>query len=350
MKSLKMLGPLAVMAFILAFPLLFPDPTLSGVAIFTLIFAGAAVAWNLFSGYTGYISLGHAVFYGVGAYSLAILCKDLKIPGGYIPFLLVPVVGLIASVFAVPLGLIALRTRRHIFIVFTIAIFFIFQLLAYNLPQITSGAQGMFLPLPPWNGTFYNIPFYYVSVAVLLAGFGVSWWIRHSKYGLCLLAIRDDEDRALSLGVKTLRYKLTAYVISAFFAGMAGALLNYFIGSIGPAIAFDPSFDVTIALMTLLGGIGTLIGPLIGALLIEPLQQFLTVEIGTVGLDLILFGLILLAVILWLPEGIVPTLRKLWAKRMANRRIASPVLDIRETESRKTENAIPSMNQQGGKG
>src|SRR5438876_8705727 len=162
MKSLKMVGPLALLVFILAFPLLFPDPTLSGVAIFTLIFAGAAVAWNLFSGYTGYISLGHAVFYGVGAYSLAILCKNLNIPGGYIPFLFLPVVGLIASVFAIPLGIIALRTRRHIFIVFTIAIFFIFQLLAYNLPQITNGAQGIFLPLPPWNGTFYNIPFYYV--------------------------------------------------------------------------------------------------------------------------------------------------------------------------------------------
>ncbi len=317
MKKLKISGTIAFLVLLLVFPLLFSDPTVTGVAVFTLIFAGAAVAWNLFSGYTGYISLGHAVYYGIGGYALAIICKAWNIPGGYIPFLLLPLVGLIASAFAIPLGLIALRTRRHIFIVFTIALFFIFQLLAYNLPQITNGTQGMYLPLPSWDAVFFNIPFYYVSLVVLLAGFGVSWWIRNSKYGLCLLAIRDDEDRALSLGVKIVRYKLTAYVISAFFVGIAGALINYFIGSLSPAVAFDPSFDVTVALMALLGGIGTLAGPLVGAVLLEPLQQYLTVEIGVVGLDLILFGAVLLVVILWLPEGIVPTLRRLWAKRMA---------------------------------
>jgi branched-chain amino acid transport system permease protein len=345
MKTLKISGILAFLALLLVFPLLFSDPTITGVAVFTLIFAGAAIAWNLFSGYTGYISLGHAVYYGIGGYALAILCKDLNIPGGYIPFLLLPVVGLIASVFAILLGLIALRTRRHIFIVFTIALFFIFQLLAYNLPQITNGVQGMYMPLPPWSAAFFNTPFYYASLIVLLACFCVSWWIRHSKYGLGLLAIREDEERALSLGVKTLRYKLIAYVISAFFVGMAGGLINYFIGSIAPAVTFDPAFDVTITLMALLGGIGTLIGPLIGALLVEPLQQFLTVEVGVVGLDLIIFGIVLLTVILWLPEGIVPTLRKIWTKQMAMR-----ITDSSTIKSGKAEDAISSISQQGSKG
>jgi ABC-type branched-subunit amino acid transport system permease subunit len=342
--KIKIIGSLGVLALLLAFPLVFPDPTMTGVAVFTLILAGAAVAWNIFSGYTGYFSLGQAVYYGIGGYTLAMLCKFLNIPGGYIPFLFLPIAGLVASVFAIPVGLVALRTRRHIFIVFTIALFFIFQLLAYNLTQITNGVQGMYLPLAPWTGTFYNMPFYYVSLILLIACFAASWWIRNSKYGLGLLAIRDDEDRALGLGVKTFRYKLMAYVVSAFFIGMAGGLINYFIGSLGPASAFDPSFDVTVALMSLLGGVGTLVGPLVGAVLIEPLQQYLTVEIGTVGLDLILFGVVLLAVILWLPEGILPTLRKRWAKRMANRATISPPINTRETE-----NIIPSISQQGGK-
>ena len=345
MKTFKIIGLLALLALLLVFPLLFSDPTFTSIAVFTLIFAGAAVAWNIFSGYTGYISLGHAVFYGIGAYTLAILCQDWKIPGGYTPFLLLPLSGLVASLFAIPIGWIALHTRRYTFVVFTIAVFFVFQLMAYNLTGITAGSQGIFLPSPSWDASFFNIPFYYISLITLLIGLGVSWWIRNSKYGLCLLAIRDDEERALSLGVKTGVYKLTAYIISAFFVGIAGALINYFIGSLYPPSAFDPSFDVTVALMALFGGIGTLGGPLLGALVLEPLQQYLTVSIGTVGLDLIVFGAALLAVILLLPEGVIPTLRKWWIKRAATRSMIPSAI-----RNKKTEDAIPSMSQQGGKG
>jgi branched-chain amino acid transport system permease protein len=346
MKTFKISGLIALLVLLLVFPLLVSDPTYTGIAVFTLIFAGAATAWNIFSGYTGYISLGHAVFYGIGGYALALMCQDWHIQGGYIPFLLLPIVGLIASVFAIPLGWIALRTRRHIFVVFTIALFFIFQLLAYNLSGITNGSSGIFMPSPAWSVDFFNIPFYYVSLVVLILGFGVSWWIRNSKYGLCLLAIRDDEDRALSLGVKTGAYKLLAYVISAFFVGIAGGLISYFIGSLYPAFTFSPAFDVTIALMAILGGIGTLGGPLLGGLLLEPLQQYLTAQLGTVGLDLIVFGITLLAVILFLPEGIIPTLSKRWAKRIAVRsNTASPVI-----RGKGTEDVMPSVSRQGGKG
>ena len=318
MKNIRTIGLLAFLVLLLVFPLLFPNPAVTSIAIFTLLFAGAAVAWNLFSGYTGYVSLGHAVFYGVGAYALALLCKGWKIEGGYVPFLLLPLVGLIASVFAIPLGWIALRTRRHIFVVVTIAMFYIFQLLAYNLSGITNGSSGMFFPSPPWDAAFFNTPFYYVSLILLLFSFGASWWVRNSKYGLGLLAIRNDEDRALGIGVKTGAYKLVAYVVSAFFVGMTGAMVGYYIGSLYPEFAFTPVFDVTVALMAFMGGIGTLLGPLLGALLLTPLQQYLTLQVGTSGLDLVLFGALLLTVILLLPEGIVPTLRSKWLKRVAS--------------------------------
>jgi branched-chain amino acid transport system permease protein len=344
MKKIRTLGLLALLALLLAFPLLFPDPAVTTIAVFTLLYAGAATAWNLFSGYTGYVSLGHAVFYVVGAYALAILCKDWNIQGGYVPFLLLPLVGLIASVFAIPLGWLALRTRRHIFVVITIAMFYIFQLLAYNLSGITNGSAGMFLPSPPWDADFFNTPFYYVSLIVLLLSIGVSWWVRNSKYGLGLLAIRDDEDRALGLGVKTGAYKLVAYVVSAFFIGMIGALVGYFIGSLYPPFAFTPVFDVTVALMAFLGGVGTLVGPIVGALLLEPLQQYLTVQVGIVGLDLILFGALLLAVILLLPEGIVPTLRRRWVKWTASRSATSLV-----TSTKGKEKALLVKGGRGGK-
>jgi branched-chain amino acid transport system permease protein len=315
MKKIRIITLLAFLALLCVFPILFPNQAVTTMAVFTLLFATAAVAWNLFSGYTGYVSLGHAVFYGVGAYALALLCKGWNIAGGYVPFLLLPLVGLIASVFAIPLGLVALRARRHAFVVITIAIFYIFQLLAYNLSGITNGSSGMFLPSPPWDASFFNTPFYYVSLILLLFSFGTSWWIRNSKYGLGLLAIRNDEDRVLGLGVKTGIYKLVAYVISAFFVGMTGAMVGYFIGSLYPGFAFTPALDVTIALMAFLGGVGTLVGPLVGALLLTPLQQYLTVQLGIDGLDLMLFGALLLLVILVLPAGIMPTLSRRWSKR-----------------------------------
>src|SRR5260370_5192222 len=168
------------------------------------------------------------------------------------------------------------------------------------------------LLLPQWSSDLFNLPFYYVDLVLLLLVTLVSWWVRHSKFGLGLLAIRDDEDRALGLGVKTGAFKLGAYVISAFFIGMVGAMVTYYAGLINPSFAFDPTFDVTVAVTTFLGGAGTLLGPIVGGLLLQPLQTYLTTQYGSVtsGLTLVLFGGILLAIILLLTEGIVPTLSK----------------------------------------
>ena len=343
MKRAKILGLLALLAFFLAFPLLFSNPAVTTIAVFTLLFAAAGTGWNIFSGYTGYIALGHAAYFGLGAYALALICQDWHIPGGYIPFLFVPVAGLIAAIFAVPLGGMALRTRRHTFVVITIAIFFIFQLMAYNLRTITNGSAGMSLPIPPadWNEYFLNDVFYYVTLALALLALALSWWVRNSKYGLSLLAIRDDEDRALGLGVKTGPYKLIAFVISAFFVGMAGAIYAYFLGSIYPPFAFDALFDVAVALMAFLGGLGTLSGPIIGALILEPAQQYLALQYGENGWYLILYGLLFLLVILFLPEGIVPTLSKRWAGWKASRApVQSASADSDDTSTSSQEAAV----------
>jgi branched-chain amino acid transport system permease protein len=277
-----------------------------------LIYASAAVGWNLFSGYTGYISIGHAVYFGLGAYTLALACQHWNIPGGYFPFLPLPLPGLVAAAFALVLGAIILRTRRYAFSVTTIAFMFIFQLLAYNLRGITNGSAGLYLPVPLWSADTFDLPFYYVAFALVLIALFVSWRIRHSKYGLGLLAIRYDEDRALGLGVKTGAYKLAAYVVSAFFVGMAGAMFGYFYGVIYPQFTFDPIVDVQLTTMAFLGGLGTLPGPLIGAVLVAPLQQWLTLQFGGSSLNLVLFGAFLLVVLLFLPRGIVPSLQRRW--------------------------------------
>ncbi len=295
----------AVVAIFVLFPVLFTDPTTTGIAFYALVFMIAACAWNVFSGYTGYLALGHAVFFGSGGYALALLCQDLGVGGGWPSFALLPLCGITAALIAIPVGLVALRTRRHTFVVVTIAIFFIFQLAATNL-GFTGGTSGLNMPLPPFSGANFNTPFYYVALIILVLTIVVSWVVRRSRFGLQLLAIRDDEDRALGLGVKTRRLKLSAFVISAFFVGMAGALYFDFIGQVYPNTAYDPLFDLAIALMAFFGGLGTLVGPLFGALVLESLQQYLTLSFSSNATYLIAYGVLFLVVILIMPRGVVP--------------------------------------------
>jgi branched-chain amino acid transport system permease protein len=345
-KTLKIVGLLALLAVALLFPLqISPDPATTGIAVLTLMFAAWTVAWNIFSGYTGYIALGHAAFFGTGAYALGVMCQRwhigssdvaflfLPIPADYTPFLLVPLAGLVAGLIAVPLGWIALQTRRHTFIVITIAIFFVFQLLAENnIFSLTNGNSGFEFPRPTWVYPFYNFPFYYAMLAILLVALAVSWWVRHSKYGLGLLAIRDDEDRALGLGVKTGPSKLAAFVISALFVGMLGGIWGYFQYSISPQFAFDPLDDIAVALMGFLGGMGTLAGPIVGALILEPAQQYFTLYYGASGYYLIIYGALFLAIILLLPQGIVPTLRKWWSLWLVRRASSNAAPGVTKVE------------------
>jgi branched-chain amino acid transport system permease protein len=313
------LALLLLLAAAIAGPLVFSNPTITSIAVLTVIYAAAATAWNIFAGYTGYIALGHAVFFGIGAYALAIICQHWHVTSDFGPLLLLPVCGLIAGAISVPLGAIALRARSHTFVVITIAMFFIAQLLAYNLRGLTHGSSGLELPIPSWTFDVYNLPFYYTGLIILLLALGTSWWVRHSKYGLGLLAIRDDEERARGLGVKTGPSKLLAFVVSAFFVGMLGGLWAYYIESVFPNSAFTALFDVAVALMAFLGGLGTLAGPIIGALLLEPAQQYFASDRTLTTWYLVLYGALFLGVILLLPEGIIPTIRTRWAHWRARR-------------------------------
>jgi branched-chain amino acid transport system permease protein len=311
-----------ILLIFLAFPVVITDPTTNSIAFFALVFMVAAAAWNMFSGYTGYLALGHAVFFGSGGYALALLCEHLNVGGGWPSFALLPLCGIVAAVIAIPVGLVALRTRRHTFVVVTIAIFFIFQLVAYNV-GFTGGTSGLFLPLPPFAGA-NNKPFYYVALAILLLTVAASWLVRRSRFGLQLLSIRDDEDRALGLGVKTRRLKLSAFVLSAFFVGMIGGLYFDFVGQVFPNTAYDPLFDLSIALMAFFGGLGTLVGPLLGALVLESLQQYLTLSFSSNGTYLIAYGVLFLLVILIMPRGVVPAVTDLVKRRRLKAMVARP--------------------------
>ena len=312
MRHFKLLAVFALFVLLAGFPLLFSNPTITTIAVFTLLFAVAATGWNIFSGYTGYISIGHAAFYGLGAYFLALLCQVWNVQGGWPPFLLLPMVGLLTGVCAVPIGWVALKTKRYRFLVLTIAIFALSSQIPNLLGDTPLGGAEVSLPIPLWSGDVFNLPFYYTTLILLTLTVIFSWWLRRSKFGLALLAIRDDEDRALGLAVNTELYKLIAFVISTIIVGMVGAITAYFLEFVSPPSAFDPSFNIFVPLLAFLGGIGTLVGPLLGALIAVPLQQYITLQFGAQDWDLILYGACFLLIILFLPEGLLPTVQSRW--------------------------------------
>ena len=307
---------------LVVFPLIVTNPTYTAIAVSTLLFMACTTSWNMFSGYSGYVSLGSAIFYGCGAYTMALVSSHAHMAGGEAQFWLVPLAGLVAMVVAVPVGAIALRVRRHTFVVITIALFFVFQTLAINA-SFTGGSAGISLPLIPWLFNYYNLPFYYVALGMVVFATLLSAGVRRSRFGLQLLAIRDDEDRALGLGVRVTAVKLTGFTMSAFTIGMAGALYAMFIGQIYPQFVFDPQFDITVALMAFLGGFGTLLGPLLGGLILEASQQYLVLSFSNGSLYLILFGALFLFVILFMPQGIVGGVSRWWALRALKREMVS---------------------------
>ena len=317
MRWLKTGGLVAVLAVAAAFPALFPSPVATNYAVLAMIFAAVASAWNVFSGFSGYISLGHAVFFGSGAYALGIAARDWHVTGIGV-FGLLPLSALVGALIAVPFGLVALRVRRHTFIVITIAVFFIFQLMAFNFSSFTGGSVGLGSPFLPWQASTYNNPFYYIALGCAAGMTALAWLIRRSRFGLKLRAIRDDEDRARGLGVHTMRLKLTAFALSAAVTGLVGGVWFFYITQVEPQTGFDPLFDLSVVLMAFLGGVGTVAGPVLGAIIIEPGQLYLNVRIGNGYISEIVLGGLFLLAVLFMPRGIIPTGGE-WIRRVTTR-------------------------------
>lgn len=321
MLQKKNLWWLLALAILGVFPVVVTNPEYTTIAVFTLLFMACATSWNMFSGYSGYIALGSGVFFGTGAYTMGLLSIHMHMAPGAAMFWLVPLGGLMACAMALPIGWAALRVRRHTFVVITIAVFFVFQNAALNF-AFTGGTAGLALPFITWDASYYDVPFYYVALVLVIFITAISAMVRRSRFGLQLLAIRDDEDRALGLGVKVGAVKLTGFTMSAFTIGMAGAVYAMFQGQIYPQFAFDPLFDISVALMAFLGGLGTLTGPLLGALILEASQQYLTVSFSNGSLYLILFGALFLIVIVFMPQGIVVFLRDRLTKKAEREKAA----------------------------
>ena len=298
-------GIVVLLVLAVLFPQVFSNPGVSVYGVYAMVFATAAVAWHIFSGNTGYISLGQAVFYGSGAYAMGVAARDWHM-SAHATFELLPLSAAAGAIVAVPFGLFALRVRRHTFIVVTIAVFFIFQLMAFNL-SFTNGSSGLDFPFLNGTQAQVNEIFYYIGLACTVGAVIIAWLIGRSRFGLQLRAIRDDEDRARGLGVKTARVKLAAFVISGALTGLIGAVAFYYDGQVQPQTGFDPLFDLALVLMVFLGGFGSISGAVLGALIIEPLRLWINTQPALNGYGEILLGGVFLLVVLFMPRGIIPT-------------------------------------------
>src|SRR5215216_6519098 len=312
-------GVVAVAAVaLIAYPVLYDDLFYQNMIILSLVFAIGAVGLNVIMGYGGYISLGQSAFIGLGAYTVGI--ATTKIGGD--PFVWVPVAGVAAALFAAFLGVIAMRTRGFAFVIITIAALFILQIVAINWDSLTNGTSGITPPLPRWDLDYQNWPFYYSLVALLAGSLLLSWWIRRTKIGTGLLAIREDEDKAATIGIDTPVYKIIGFVASAVFLGMAGGVYGYYLSFIDPSGMFDIVISVQIILAVVLGGRGTLWGPVLGAFLIESVNELSNQQLSGGNSRLLIFGGLLVLTILLLPRGIIPSGRELLEGRTRRGRAA----------------------------
>jgi len=294
----------------IAFPFVFSPAWLVNIGVLTLMYAALATSWNLFSGYTGYITLGQVAFFGLGAYTLAIVFQHVGIGAGYNPFYALPLVGLGVAFASLPIAWIALRTRAMTFAIVTLTLLFIVQQLAFNLHSVTHGSSGLMLPTPTTFGVdTYDRPFYFAMLGLLAVALLLCFAILRSKLGLMLLAVREDEEKARGLGMRVTGAKLIAWWLHVFVTAMVGAVWAYYLTFIYPESSVDPLVMIGAVLMTFLGGRGTLWGPTIGALVLVPAQQYMLIHLGGSQLYLVGYSAVFVVVLLLLPRGILPSIR-----------------------------------------
>jgi branched-chain amino acid transport system permease protein len=286
--------------------------------IFTVMYAGLASSWNLLGGYAGYPSLGHVAFFGIGAYAIGLVFTN-SVGSGFEPFLLLPVIGIAVGLLSVPVGWIAMRTRADVFAIVTITLLFIAQTLAFNLKDLTGGAQGKSVAPPPFPVDTFDWPFYYAMVVMLAIAMAISLYFRRSKIGLSLATIRADEDKAHGIGVRVTAVKLLAFAVSCGLVAMIGGVWAYYVGFIYPQFAVDPLITIGMVLMAFLGGRGTLWGPVLGAFILVPAQQYFAQTFGASQLYLLAYAAVFIVIMLFLPRGILPSVSERLTRRRAAR-------------------------------
>ena len=335
------LGVVGIVA-LLALPQFVTSPYLLHMMILFFLSTLTGQSWNIIGGYTGQYSVGHAAYFGTGAYTTMILLTTRGIAPWYGMW-----VGIAASiVLALIIGSICFRLRGPYFVLASIAVAEIVRVTALNLTSITKGAEGILvtdIPAFKIGETIITdfstkVPYYYIALVLALIIIAVTWLVQHSKLGYFFQAIREDQDAAHSLGINLTIWKNSALVISAAFTSLAGSFYAIFVKFIDPSTVLPLDLSVQIVLISIIGGIGTIWGPVIGAMLLVPLSEALRSNVIAQGLinsglvseesgvgiflkehlaqaHVLIYGILVVVVILFMPEGILGYIRKMTAKK-----------------------------------
>jgi branched-chain amino acid transport system permease protein len=298
----------------LAAPVIFQDSYFQHVLILVLLYVTLGSAWNILGGFAGQLSLGHAAFFGIGAYNAAIIASKSGLSPWWAmitgPVSVLPV--------ALLVGWTCFRLRGPYFTLATIAVGEVVRLIALNWDSLTGGAVGIVIRPSLFSGTS-KVPYYYVILVIAISTVLLCRWITKRKLGFYLLAIREDQETAESIGINTTRYKLTALLISAAITALAGAFFaNYF-------LFVDPShgstvltlaLSVEIVLMAIIGGQGTVAGPVVGAVLLKVSSEVFRNVFKQA--NLLIYGALLIVVILFMPDGLMGGFRRLIRRKVTH--------------------------------
>ncbi|MCY4099594.1 MAG: branched-chain amino acid ABC transporter permease [Rhodobacteraceae bacterium] len=275
------------------------------LTLFTACYVVMASGWNILGGFTGYISLGHNVFFAIGGYFAGMIFARLDIS----TIIMAPLAGLVAAIIGYCIGLVTLRVRGPSFIISSLALVMIFRIVFENW-EFIGGAAGLALPVNDLPVQWAKLPYYYAFIVMAAIAVWVSYKIKHSKFGLGLRAISKDEIKAESSGINTRLYKVLAFAVSAFFVGMAGAVWGEYLTYIRPNIFLIILISVNMVLMCVLGGKGTIAGPVIGTILIIAFNELFVATLGASEINVLATGLIMMLTLIFFPLGIVGTLAK----------------------------------------
>jgi branched-chain amino acid transport system permease protein len=299
-------------------PIVFSDPFTLGIVTMTFLWAAASLAWNVSGGYAGQFSLGHAGFYGLGAYTSTIL---------YLRTGLSPAFGMFAgaalcAAVAVILGWITIRLRGTFFVMATLAFGAVTHISAVNLKDLTRGTSGLSIPMKAdvVNLVFASkFTYAYVALLLVILFYAISKAIEESRFGFSLVAFRENDDAARALGIRTLRARITAFALSAAMTSLCGSFHAQYYLYIDPDSVVSLNFSLQVALLAIVGGLGTAYGPVLGSLVITPISLLVQGSLGTQisGLNLFIYASIVIAVLLSVPEGLGPAALRLIRRRPA---------------------------------
>lgn len=299
---------IALSLVLLAAPFLFTTRYAQHVLILVLLYVALGSAWNILGGLAGQLSLGHAAFFGIGAYTAAVIASKSEMS----PWLAIALGPMVALPVAMLVGWICFRLRGPYFTLATIAVGEVVRLVALNWQQLTGGAVGVVIRPSVFDGRS-KIPYYYVVLVIAVTTVGLGAVIRRRKLGYYFMAIREDQETAESIGIPTTRYKLAALALSATLTAVAGAFYaNYFL-FVDPTIVLPLALSVEIVLMAIIGGLGTVAGPVLGAVLLKLASElFRNLTAGTKyeQAHVLVYGALLIIVILFMPDGLMGGVKK----------------------------------------